>query len=281
MSSSFITCLPFGSIDDAMLLDELSGGAPESVNDDSLAGETEDGGVGVQKLNDMFTGCKPLLPIIGLPQCMYHNLNTVKGVLGELSVDNKLVNYAILHANCRSLQAHYNDVRDLVLQAPFNFDVLALTETWLRNDEVLNIHGYQPVLCNRVNKRGGGVAVYIHNSLTFHVMDEVKVDLHKVGCEALGVRMEPQAQRSRVIVCIYRPPNTPQTQEFLICMENIVERYRGWDVYICGDFNLDMQKYQNDSYVTDFYDLFTSSGFYPLIYKPTRLESCMCNLCFI
>ena len=43
------------------------------------------------------------------------------------------------------------------------------------------------------------------------------------------------------------------------------------EVYIRGDFNINLLKYEHDSAVQDFYNLMTSTGFLPHITLPTRL----------
>ena len=43
------------------------------------------------------------------------------------------------------------------------------------------------------------------------------------------------------------------------------------EVIICGDFNIDLLKVNNKKTTTDFYDMMTSSGFFPKITLPTRI----------
>ena len=43
------------------------------------------------------------------------------------------------------------------------------------------------------------------------------------------------------------------------------------EIYICGDFNLDLLKAESDNHCSNFYTLLTSSGFLPLILHPSRV----------
>ena len=43
------------------------------------------------------------------------------------------------------------------------------------------------------------------------------------------------------------------------------------EVYIAGDFNIDLLKYDTNIKYKDFYNLMTASGFLPQITQPTRI----------
>ena len=40
-------------------------------------------------------------------------------------------NFSIIHLNCRSLPSNYNKLKDCINALDFQFDVIALSETWL------------------------------------------------------------------------------------------------------------------------------------------------------
>ena len=80
--------------------------------------------------------------------------------------------------NCRSLPSNnYNKLKDSINALYLKFDVIALSETWLiDNDSVnFNIDGYKMFTCSRTNKSGRGVALYINDSLQHkHLPDMCK-----------------------------------------------------------------------------------------------------------
>ena len=87
---------------------------------------------------------------------------------GDGSFTNGL---SIIHFNCRSINAHFVELTHYLDSLTNSFDVIALTETWLQQDEdegendddadyVYDIDGYKRFTCSRANKRGGGVAIY-------------------------------------------------------------------------------------------------------------------------
>jgi len=55
-----------------------------------------------------------------------------------------------------------------------DFDIAAVTETWLTKniaDSDISIPGYSLYRCNRIRRKGGGVCVFIRNSLDFPDID--------------------------------------------------------------------------------------------------------------
>ena len=76
-------------------------------------------------------------------------------------------NFALIHYNCRSLAKNFTMIRDHITTLDSMFDVIALTETWLNDNDsdYFNLDGYELVSCSRSSKKGGGVGLYIRNSM--------------------------------------------------------------------------------------------------------------------
>ena len=70
---------------------------------------------------------------------------------------------ALIHYNCRSLAKNFAMIRDHLTSLDSMFDVIALSETWLNDDnsDSFNLDGYDLVSCSRSSKKGGGVGLYI------------------------------------------------------------------------------------------------------------------------
>lgn len=50
----------------------------------------------------------------------------------------------------------------------FSYDVIAVSETWLKHEEFINIPNYTMMSLPRtVRFRGGGVALYVNNKIKF------------------------------------------------------------------------------------------------------------------
>ena len=57
------------------------------------------------------------------------------------------------------------------------FDIITLSETWLKNDkhllEYVNLPGYKFSYRNRDEKRGGGVGVYIKDCIAYKIRNDI------------------------------------------------------------------------------------------------------------
>ena len=58
-----------------------------------------------------------------------------------------------------------------------NFDVITLSETWLKNDkhllEYVRLPGYEFAYRNRDEKRGDGVGIYTRDTIEFKVCNDI------------------------------------------------------------------------------------------------------------
>ena len=75
----------------------------------------------------------------------------------------------ILHINARSLTSSFDEF--LLQKTKYNFDIVAMPETWLKNSHLLIKHaiipGYDTLYKNREKVRGEGVGFYISNNFIY------------------------------------------------------------------------------------------------------------------
>ena len=99
-------------------------------------------------------------------------------------------------------------------------DVLALTETHLNSnisDDELRIDGYSIKRKDRINREGGGCAIYHKESLDIENMEKY----NREGLVALWIEAKLCSQRL-IIDCVYRPPDvTTFCDKFQTLSENI------------------------------------------------------------
>ena len=73
-------------------------------------------------------------------------------------------NLNIIHFNARSLKANFVRIENYLCELKCMFDIITISETWLdKVCNLLNFHmeGYEMFHVNRINKRGGGVAIFV------------------------------------------------------------------------------------------------------------------------
>ena len=141
-----------------------------------------------------------------------------------------------------------------------NCGVIAITEAWQLNPQVATIPDFTLFHHLRVDRRGGGVAVYCHNTLR---PTQLSTDIPD-GVEAVWVRASPsKAPRgaASIIYCVlYSPPRNPSQQQLLQHLihtsDEMRTKYPSAKLVICGDFNdidtKDLQQHLHLNQVVDF-----------------------------
>ena len=70
-----------------------------------------------------------------------------------------------------------NPLKELLTTIKFEFKVICRTETWCtgdpRNETLFNLENYTSINQVRKHCRGGGICVFIHNSLTFKLRSDL------------------------------------------------------------------------------------------------------------
>lgn len=185
---------------------------------------------------------------------------------------------SLFHLNIRSFPANLSSL-DLYLSSLNNdFDIVALSETWLNayNRDLFTLPGCVAESRIREDRAGGGVSLLLRDTLKYKMRD----DLSEVNesIESLSVEITSLDKRI-IIVVVYRPPGT-DLEAFIGSITGVLNTIKREHklAYIVGDFNLDLLKYNNHLPTSEFYDLMFSYSFLPVITKPTRVTDSSATL---
>ena len=158
----------------------------------------------------------------------------------QLQTDKQPLLASLFLANARSLRNKIDEV-ELTLNHS-KVDVAAITETWLTNDtqDVADISGYKLYNKNRTGQRGGGVAIYVRDTLTVESLSN-----HNCEFECLWIKINLRKARSSInsmyVGVCYFPPNAPYSKDLLEHIQKTVDDIRSYDysalIAILGDFN--------------------------------------------
>jgi hypothetical protein len=121
------------------------------------------------------------------------------------------------HINARDILSKYklNDIK--IILSRDNYDVFAVTETWLWPqilDNELNSDGYNIARCDRpsiksYNTRRGGTVVYVKTEYDLKQQDQTFSHPDKV--QALKLKISKKYMKPLVIFSIYRTNETPNS----------------------------------------------------------------------
>jgi len=136
------------------------------------------------------------------------------------------------------------------------FDILALSETHLKEDEQLNLPGYRWVgnnrhtLHSRAKKGSGGVGFLIKDDLLEHYDYEV---LDKTYEDLLWIKLVNKKDKAGIYLCsCYLPPASSSrgnsSQQFFSQLSSDINQLgEGFPIFVMGDLNArvgDMQDYE-------------------------------------
>ena len=168
------------------------------------------------------------------------------------------------HLNVRGLTNKVDEISDLIKQ--HQFKVFAVTETFLNKqhlNSLYSIDNYKLERRDRVGKQGGGVCLYIHQSVTFKRLSIIESTLP----ESLAILVTPPATKPYIIACIYRPSHSLSLWTTLF-KQFVSECYTTCsDIIILGDFNINLLVPQQS------WELLTQSlCLAQLVSHPTRIS---------
>lgn len=120
--------------------------------------------------------------------------------------------FIIAHINCRSLLPKVDFLRHLMIDKPVG--VLRLCETWLKSsipDSMVDLPGYNLIRHDRStlvagrSKVGGGIGMYITDSIQFKLHSNAYLSTLDIECCAITLLIEQC--RNSLIISFYRPPS--------------------------------------------------------------------------
>ena len=179
---------------------------------------------------------------------------------------------SIFHVNIQSIKAKGDKLISYLSLLKRKFDIICLTETWYGEEKIAEIffEQYMGFYSNRLSRKGGGACILISKKLNCQLTETLNVNSDFVE----AVFVEILSNNKKVIVgSVYRPPNT-NFDAFINFIESELQPMtsNSSELYVCGDFNLDLLKINGvDSSSSIFYNTMSSLSLLPVISKPTRI----------
>ena len=97
----------------------------------------------------------------------------------------------MLHLFIRSLQKNFDTLFTLLMTVKFEFKVICITEAWCSdnsmNHNLFELPQYKSIHQVRRISKGGGIAVFLHKSLTFNIRHDLSAN--NADFEALCVEI--------------------------------------------------------------------------------------------
>ncbi|KAL7304737.1 hypothetical protein TKK_0002974 [Trichogramma kaykai] len=173
----------------------------------------------------------------------------------------------VRHINAHSLDAHFDDVRTIILQRGLH--LFAISESWLKKHMhagSFEIIGYTLLRHERIDRNCGGVALYVRNGLRCRcVASSERPIVYRYKPGFLFVLVEVES--SSVLVCVvYSPSKAGFGSDVEEALLNCRVTYDY--IILCGDLNIDLPVPSTPrNILLDFFATFSIS---PLPFEPTH-----------
>jgi len=182
---------------------------------------------------------------------------------------------SMAHLNIASLQLHIEELRHLLLILDHPFDIIAITETRLQQQDSLidiSISGYD-FLHTETHTTKGGAGIYIKDTIDYNILTNLNASLDNV-CESMFIEIKNKNKKNLIVGSIYRHHTTIEKFRSDYMDETMKKILKTKKVAaLLGDFNVNLLDYSKHTSTSEYYDNISSSGFRPLILQPTRVTS--------
>jgi len=176
-------------------------------------------------------------------------------------------NFHVFHFNIRSYNKNSDELCVFLEQLASRPDVIVLTETWFTEDTVSDIAGFTAYHVYRIDRRGGGVSIFVKNEYNSSSVTHLSYVGENIEICAIDVHLSQTCLR---ICGIYRPPDR-NIRMFTDIISDMLTTTRPSDhVMLVGDLNIDLVN--PTLHEEEFITLCSAVSFVPLITAPTHVS---------
>ena len=199
--------------------------------------------------------------------CKYY---TTERYNHNFKADGKL---SIIHINSRSLYANLKSIKNYLYSFSQPFNIIAISETWFDKEREMDFEmdGYELTYKNRLNKGGGGVAIYVDTNFNFKIVEAMSQVIDNL-LECITIEICMENKKNMLISCVYRAPDS-SIDTFKDWMGGMFSGIGNKNIFICGDTNIDLLKHSNHKSTEDFINTIHSMCLLPSITRPSRITS--------
>ena len=181
----------------------------------------------------------------------------------------------LYHTNVNGFSCHVDTLRDFLVQCDTDFDAICISETSYQLDNAISnndlLKNYSTPFVTNTKSSKGGVAIFVKENLVVKEREDLKICTDEF--ESVWIEITNKKSKNVIIGCSYRHPHNNNIDDYSNyiskCLNKLCKENK--EVYLAGDFNIDLLKYETNNKYQDFYNLLSSSGFLPLILQPTRI----------
>ncbi|KAG7309261.1 hypothetical protein JYU34_005202 [Plutella xylostella] len=205
--------------------------------------------------DDTYLSCSS---IGSISSCDLSYVQLSSGLNTEFSNCRKSLN--VVHINAQSIPAHHSDM--LTSFDNNNIHAVLVSESWLKpslDSSLYPLPGFQLIRNDRVNKGGGGVAIYLRSHIPYSIISKSPSEY---SGKAEHLLIEVRLGHSRILLGVYYSPS--MTVNYFDSFEKLLDDYSPLfdNTIVMGDFNTCLLK--NDSRSKSLHSIVTSKNLHIL-----------------
>ena len=192
------------------------------------------------------------------------------------NLNNKFNQFSLVHLNISSLQYHFEKLNDPLETSNTKFSVFGITESCLKKGTKpisnIDLPNYKIEHTPTESEKGGSL-LYIPNKLNYKIKNDLMLYKSK-ELESIFIEILTKKNKKNIIIgCIYKHPKMPITEFNDDFLSPVLDKtsFEKKDIYLMGDFNIDLLNYETDRPTATFLDNMYSNSFVPYITLPTRI----------
>ena len=211
------------------------------------------------------------IKLSNLEDCKYYSVEEFQKVNFEKS-------FNIFHNNLNGLETKFGQLHHFLASSTSELDIIAITETSHNNESDkfksnIKIDNYK-LFSTPTNTSKGGTAIFSHKK--YDTSERLDLKIHHNHYESVWVELKNKTCKNVICGSLYRHPHDAVDiyDDFLNYLESCISKITKENkiIYLSGDFNSDLLKYDNTNNYKKFYDLLSSYGIFPMILLPTRVS---------
>ena len=183
--------------------------------------------------------------------------------------------FDIFHSNVNGYETHFDNLHEMLVDTKIDFNVICISETSQQIGENFSVNSliqnYSKPYFTETKTQYGGVAIFVKSNYDSYERQDLKILEEEF--EAVWVEIKNNRNKNIVVGCTYRHPHNNNLDSYISYMQrclNILNK-ENKEVYISGDFNIDLLKYDTNLKYQEFYNLMIGNGYLPQIILPTRI----------
>ena len=198
-------------------------------------------------------------------RCKYYDLEEVQ----SMKIPNKNSCLFLFYINNCSLNKNFKDLEYLIKSTNINFNIIAISETRILKDinivKNINIPNFSFEF-TPTESTAGGTLLYVADHLAYQNQNDL--NLYKTNnLESTIIEITNPNMSNIIVECIYRHPKM-DSREFIHFDLNPLLRKLAKEqktVFLLGDCNVDLLKYEQHKAKNEFLDSLSSNMFLPHI----------------